>query len=63
MDNENIRKEVEFSILGKHYSVTYCEFYQPDTEFQSANDFMKHAKIGEDLLADLWDKAEDITIF
>lgn len=63
------------SFMPKRYSVTYgakengqryisfCEFYQPDTEFQSANDFMKHTKIGEVLLADLWGKAEDITIF
>lgn len=68
-------REIEFEYSGKRYSVTYgvndkdekriyfCEFYQPDTEFIDANDFMKNSKIGEHFLSDIWEDVTEVDIF
>lgn len=68
-------REIEFTIDGKRYSVTYgknkngtefisfCKFYKPDIEFYSAKDFMDNARIGNCLLSDLWAEAKDIIVF
>lgn len=69
------RREIEFTLKNKNYSVTYgthndgtkyisfCEFYKSDTEFISADDFMKNAMIDNILLSDLWNEAKEIIIY
>lgn len=63
--------EIEFCYMGDEYSVTYtedekisfCKFYEEPSVFSNADDFIKNAKIGNDLLSDIWDKVVDIYVY
>lgn len=67
--------EIEFSYKGKNYSVTYfvngsnqeeisfCEFYKEPVEFYTIEEFMNNAKIGNELLKDIWENVVDISVF
>ena len=71
----NVGHEIEFSYMGKEYSVTYykredgeygisfCEFSCEPTDFKDVEDFMANAKIGNDHLSDIWEAVTDISIF
>jgi hypothetical protein len=69
-------REVEFTYDGKRYSVTYPdenskmpagiyfgEFYKDCQCFQTPEEFMAGAKIGDKLLKDIRKDATDIDIF
>ena len=67
--------EIEFSDKSKNYSVTYfvnesnkeeisfCEFYKEPVEFYTIEDFINNAKIGNELLKDIWENVVDISVF
>lgn len=63
--------DIEFSYKGKSYSITktgrntisFCEFYKEPTEFACVDEFINNAKIGDELLKDIWDKVTDISVF
>lgn len=68
-------REIEFTYMEKEYSVTYfkrnngeygisfCEFNCEPISFKDAEEFMANAKIGDELLCNIWEAVTDIEIF
>lgn len=67
-------REIEFTYDEKKYSITYgvddgeqkicfCEFYQEEDTFCSADDFMERAVVGDERVEDIIGLLTDIVIY
>lgn len=67
-------RELEFSYHHKRYSITYsfeedrrtisfCQFSQPCEDFSSMEQFLFHAKLGQEYLRDIVEQFEDIIVY
>lgn len=67
-------REIEFSYGGKRYSITYtfankkqiihfCQFDNPSEDYDSVNDFLTSATIGDEHLRDLLGLVEDVVVY
>ncbi len=68
-------REIEFTYMEKEYSVTYykrnngeygisfCEFNCEPTYFIDEEDFLANARVGENLLSEIWEAITDIVVF
>lgn len=67
-------REIEFSYGDKMYSITYtftnkiqtihfCQFNNPSQDYDSVNDFLTSATIGDEHLRDLLGLVEDVVVY
>lgn len=67
------RREIEFVFDDKAYSITYsrdndgkinfCEFYQENQQFASAEELFENAMVGDEALKNIWKWVTDITVY
>lgn len=67
-------REIEFSYGDKMYSITYtftnkiqtihfCQFNNPSQDYDSVNDFLTSATIGDEHLRDLLGLVKDVVVY
>ena len=68
-------REIEFTYMEKEYSVTYfkrdngdygisfCEYNCEPIHYNDEEDFIANARIGDVLLADIWEAVTDVDVY
>lgn len=67
-------REIEFSFLGEMYSITYtfdnekqticfCQFNQSSNDYNSLEDFLASAMVGNQYLQEVLSYVEDVVVY